>query len=158
MHVTEGGGSFGRKLFFDAALEAAEISQTMGKPVKLMWHRTDDFRQGRAHPMCHLPGPRDLRAGRSSSYEQRHTSVATDFGHGLGEMHHRDGREAAGRRPDFSETIFPLTQEIPYDFGVTTQLLNEADKRLQHRQHAQHLLAQRRAARRSWSSTGWPKR
>ncbi|MET9972543.1 molybdopterin cofactor-binding domain-containing protein, partial [Streptomyces sp. NPDC006356] len=42
VHVTEGGGSFGRKLFFDAALEAAEVSQKTGKPVKLMWHRADD--------------------------------------------------------------------------------------------------------------------
>jgi len=50
-HVAQGGGSFGRHLFFDAALEAAEISQGMGKPVKLMWHRTDDFRQGRAREL-----------------------------------------------------------------------------------------------------------
>ena len=52
VHVVTGGGSFGRKLFFDAALEAAEISQKMGKPVKLMWHRTDDSRVGRVHPMA----------------------------------------------------------------------------------------------------------
>ena len=50
-HVTQGGGSFGRHLFADAAFEAAVISRAMGKPVKLMWHRTDNFRQGRVHPM-----------------------------------------------------------------------------------------------------------
>ena len=49
-HVIQGGGSFGRDLFWDGAREAALISQAMGKPVKLLWHRTDDFRQGRAHP------------------------------------------------------------------------------------------------------------
>ena len=31
--------------------EAAEVSKAFGKPVKLMWHRTDDSRQGRTHPM-----------------------------------------------------------------------------------------------------------
>jgi len=39
VHVALGGGSFGRHLFSDAAQEAAEISQAIGKPVKLMWHR-----------------------------------------------------------------------------------------------------------------------
>ena len=29
----------------------------------------------------------------------------------------------------FSETIFALTQQTPYDFGVVTQLLGETDKR-----------------------------
>ena len=50
VHVTEGGGSFGRHLFSDAALEAVRASKAFGKPVKLMWHRTADFRQGRTHP------------------------------------------------------------------------------------------------------------
>src|SRR5919204_5287023 len=51
VHVVEGGGSFGRHLFCDAAFEAAWISEQLGKPVKLMWHRTDSFRHGRTHPM-----------------------------------------------------------------------------------------------------------
>ena len=38
VHVVTGGGSFGRHLFSDAALEAVEASQAFGKPVKLMWH------------------------------------------------------------------------------------------------------------------------
>ena len=29
----------------------------------------------------------------------------------------------------FAEAIFNLTQELPYDFGVVTQLLNETDRR-----------------------------
>jgi len=52
VHVTEGGGSFGRHLFCDAAFEAAWISKQLGKPVRLMWHRTDSFRHGRVHPMA----------------------------------------------------------------------------------------------------------
>lgn len=124
-HVTEGGGSFGRKLFHDAAGEAAEISQKMGKPVRLMWHRTDDSRHGRAHPMC-TSRVRLAHIGEEVvSYEQRHTSVATDFSHGLGEII----TAMAGKLPvgglSLSESIFTTTQSMPYRFGATTQLLNE---------------------------------
>ncbi|MGH9093597.1 MAG: molybdopterin cofactor-binding domain-containing protein, partial [Acidimicrobiales bacterium] len=47
VHVTEGGGAFGRRMFVDAPLEAARISKAVGKPVRLMWSRTDEFRWGR---------------------------------------------------------------------------------------------------------------
>ncbi|MFD4942768.1 molybdopterin cofactor-binding domain-containing protein [Streptomyces sp. NPDC058239] len=126
VHVVEGGGSFGRHLFHDVAAEAAEISQRMGKPVKLSWSRTDNFRQGRTHPMCVSRVRATYALGNVLSYEQRHTSSQTDFGHGLGEMI----TSTAAKLPvagnlTFAETIFELTQSSPYNFGVTTQLLNE---------------------------------
>ncbi len=125
-HVVQGGGSFGRHLFADAAIEAAEISQKMGKPVKLMWHRTDDFRHGRTHPMSTSRVRVTYGLGNVVSYEQRHTSVSTDFTHGLGEMI----TALAAKLPEgnfvgFSESIFELTQSVPYNFGVVSQLLNE---------------------------------
>ncbi|WP_037602033.1 molybdopterin cofactor-binding domain-containing protein [Streptacidiphilus rugosus] len=128
VHVTQGGGSFGRKLFFDAAREAAEVSQAMGKPVKLMWHRTDDFRQGRTHPMATSRVRATYSLGQVLSYEQRHTSVATDFSHGLGEIITAMAAKLPVGDIGFSETIFELTQQTPYEFGVTTQLLSEVDK------------------------------
>lgn len=128
VHVTEGGGSFGRKLFHDAAREAAEISKAMGKPVKLMWHRTDDFRQGRTHPMATSRVRATYALGEVLTYEQRHTSVATDFGHGLGEIITSEAAQLPVADLTFSETIFTLTQQSPYHFGVTTQLLSETDK------------------------------
>ncbi|WP_405637398.1 MULTISPECIES: molybdopterin cofactor-binding domain-containing protein [unclassified Streptomyces] len=126
VHVVEGGGSFGRHLFHDVAAEAAEISQKMGKPVKLSWSRTDNFRQGRTHPMCVSRVRATYALGNVVSYEHRHTSSQTDFGHGLGEMI----TSTAAKLPvagnlTFAETIFQLTQSTPYNFGVTTQLLNE---------------------------------
>ena len=127
VHVVQGGGSFGRHLFFDAALEAAEISQQMGKPVKLMWHRTDDFRHGRTHPMCTSRVRASYLLGNVLTFEQRHTSVATDFGHGLGEILTALSAQLPVGGLGFSETVFELTQNVPYDFGVTTQLLNEVD-------------------------------
>jgi isoquinoline 1-oxidoreductase beta subunit len=127
VHVVQGGGSFGRHLFFDAALEAAEISQQMGKPVKLMWHRTDDFRHGRTHPMCTSRVRATYLLGNVLTFEQRHTSVATDFGHGLGEILTAASAQLPVGGLGFSETVFELTQSVPYNFGVTTQLLNEVD-------------------------------
>ncbi|MFD5322792.1 molybdopterin cofactor-binding domain-containing protein [Streptomyces sp. NPDC127092] len=127
VHVTEGGGSFGRKLFHDAAGEAAEISQAMGKPVRLMWHRTDDFRQGRTHPMSTSRVRATYALGEVLTYEQRHTSVATDFGHGVGEIITSEAAKLPVANLTFSETMFQLTQSSPYHFGVTTQLLSEVD-------------------------------
>ena len=86
VHVTQGGGSFGRKLFHDAALEAARISKAMGKPVRLMWHRADEPRQGRLHPLATSRVRAAYLGGDVLSFEQKHTSVTTDFGHGLGDL------------------------------------------------------------------------
>ncbi|MEU6773171.1 molybdopterin cofactor-binding domain-containing protein [Streptomyces sp. NPDC046759] len=128
VHVTEGGGSFGRKLFHDAAAEAAEISKAMGKPVRLMWHRTDDFRQGRVHPMATSRVRATYALGQVLTYDQRHTSVATDFGHGVGEIITAEAARLPVGDLTFSETIFALSQQTPYHFGVVTQLLGETDK------------------------------
>ncbi|WP_329570705.1 molybdopterin cofactor-binding domain-containing protein [Kitasatospora sp. NBC_01266] len=127
VHVTQGGGSFGRKLFHDAAIEAALISQAIGKPVKLMWHRTDDFRQGRSHPMATSRVRATYSLGNVVSFEQRHTSIGTDFGHGLGEIITSLAAKLPVGNLGFSEVMFELTQQTPYEFGVTTQLLNEVD-------------------------------
>ncbi|PXY26567.1 isoquinoline 1-oxidoreductase [Prauserella sp. PE36] len=125
VHVVTGGGSFGRKLFSDAALEAAEVSKAMGKPVKLMWHRADDSRHGRTHPMSISRIRANYALGNVVSYEQRHTSVTTDFGHGLGEILTAVAAKLPVGDVGFSQTVFLLSQSMPYNFGATTQLLNE---------------------------------
>jgi isoquinoline 1-oxidoreductase beta subunit len=131
VHVVQGGGSFGRRLFFDGALEAAKISQAMGKPVKLMWHRADDARVGRGHPMA-TSRVRAVHAnGEVLAFQQSHTSIETDFRHGLGEIITANSADLPGGLGNlgFAETIFELTQEVPYDFGVITQTLTETDDR-----------------------------
>jgi len=126
VHVVTGGGSFGRHLFHDVALEAAEISKKMGKPVKLSWSRTDALRQGRAHPMSVSRIRASHLLGNVLTFEQRHTSSETSFSHGLGEMITNFAAELpiAGNL-SFAESIFLLSQSVPYNFGVVTQLLNE---------------------------------
>lgn len=127
VHVVQGGGSFGRKLFFDAALEAAEVSQKTGAPVKLMWHRTDDFRQGRTHPMALSRIRATYRGDEVLTFEQRHTSVATDFRHGLADIVTSHAGKIPGANATLAQSIFALTQEVPYDFGLVSQTLSETD-------------------------------
>jgi isoquinoline 1-oxidoreductase beta subunit len=46
VHVTLIGGGFGRRLGWDYALEAAEVSKAIGAPVQVMWTRADDMKHG----------------------------------------------------------------------------------------------------------------
>ncbi|PHI19965.1 isoquinoline 1-oxidoreductase [Lewinellaceae bacterium SD302] len=48
--MTRMGGGFGRRLYGDFALEAAEISSKIGKPVKLVFSREDDMLAGTYRP------------------------------------------------------------------------------------------------------------
>ncbi|GAB3158818.1 molybdopterin-dependent oxidoreductase [Amycolatopsis stemonae] len=131
VNVITGGGSFGHKLFGNHAVEAAQASKAFGKPVRLMWHRADEPRQGRLHPMCTSRLRATILAGNVLTFEQRVTSVETSFRHGLGEML----TAVATKLPTglgnlgVAETVFALTQEVPYNFGVVDQLLTETDQR-----------------------------
>jgi isoquinoline 1-oxidoreductase beta subunit len=125
VHVTQGGGSFGRHLFADAGFEAAAVSKAIGKPVKLMWHRTDNFRQGRVHPMCTSRVRFTYLAGEVLSFDQRHTSVQTWQGQGLGEILSAAFGGVPLGADLLSQGYFELSASSPYNFGVTAQLLNE---------------------------------
>ncbi|MBB3665662.1 isoquinoline 1-oxidoreductase beta subunit [Prauserella sediminis] len=131
VHVVQGGGSFGRRLFDEPAIEAARISHAMGVPVKLMWHRADDARVGRTHPLA----TSRIRACYSGDtvlgFQQAHTSIETDFRHGLGDIitaKAADLPAGLGNLP-FAQVIFHLTTILPYDFGAVGQSLVETDTR-----------------------------
>lgn len=128
-HVIPGGGAFGRRMFTNVVLEAAEASRAMGKPVRLMWDRTAEFRAGRVHPMCISKVRATYAGGSVLSFEQRHTSVATDYTQGFGEILLATAAQAppmgAGNYYGFSQSVFELTVEVPYDFGTTDQALTE---------------------------------
>jgi isoquinoline 1-oxidoreductase subunit beta len=52
VNVTLLGGAFGRKSFPDFAVEAAVLSKTTGKPVKVVWSREDDIRFDAFHSVA----------------------------------------------------------------------------------------------------------
>jgi len=130
VHVTRGGGSFGRTLWFDAALEAAQISKAMGKPVKLMWHRTNDMRQSRGHPPTYHRLRANIAGGSVLSYEHRVSAVQTAVNPGLGEAMSYAAYRAPYGETGYDLTLFNTTVTCPYNFGVVTEVLDELDIRL----------------------------
>jgi isoquinoline 1-oxidoreductase beta subunit len=62
VHTPLLGGGFGRRLFVDYADEAVELSKAIGKPVQLVWTRSDDMRHGFFHPAA----AERMRAGLSA--------------------------------------------------------------------------------------------
>jgi isoquinoline 1-oxidoreductase beta subunit len=124
-HVIRSGGSFGRRLFFDPAIEAAQISQRTGLPVKLLFTRADDMHHGRMRPVSHHKVRATLLLGSVTTYEHRVATAPLDARHGLGEALTAAGADVFPG--GFSQSLFHLTQNMPYDFGVETYLLNEID-------------------------------
>ena len=50
-HCIQGGGAFGRHLFHDQDVHVAQISQRVGKPIKLQWLREEGIKHGRTRPV-----------------------------------------------------------------------------------------------------------
>lgn len=123
LHVIRGGGSFGRGLFFDAGPEAALISKAIGRPVKLLYTRADDMRHGRMRPMSHHKIRATHLLGAVLTYEHRVATPPLDLRHGFGDVITALGADVLPG--PFSQTVFNLTQNMPYNFGVETYLLNE---------------------------------
>ncbi|MFI6558852.1 molybdopterin cofactor-binding domain-containing protein [Streptomyces sp. NPDC050534] len=80
VHVMRGGGSFGRRLTFDAAVEAAQISKAARRPVKLMWSRNDDTRHGRMRPASHHRIRASHKDGRVVAFTHAMSSVNESYG------------------------------------------------------------------------------
>jgi isoquinoline 1-oxidoreductase subunit beta len=129
IHVMPGGGAFGRRMFSDVVIEAVEASKKFGKPVKLMWHRTDEFRAGRMHPMAISHVRATYSGGSVMSFEQRHTSVATDYSMAFGEMLSSSGATqppaGEGNELFYSQGVWNLSISVPYNFGQVDHALNE---------------------------------
>lgn len=123
VHVTRAGGSFGRRLFADVGLEAARVSQAIGRPVKLMRTRQDDMKHGRMRPAYHQKIRASYTKGEVLSFEHRVTGVGLDFDHGLGEA--LTSTLAQTVEGGASQYYFAVSQAMPYHVGVVNHTLQE---------------------------------
>jgi isoquinoline 1-oxidoreductase beta subunit len=128
LHVMRAGGSFGRRIYHEPAVEAARVSKAIGHPVKLMWTRNDDMRHGRVRPRSHhqvravYAAPSLLvPSGDVLSYEHRASCVELDLGSGTGQAL----IDAGYVSPTIGAAFFSISQVCPYNFGVVTESLNE---------------------------------
>ncbi|MER6557129.1 molybdopterin cofactor-binding domain-containing protein [Streptomyces sp. NPDC001027] len=111
VHVVRGGGSFGRRLNHDAAIEAALISKAAGRPVKLMWSRADDIRHGRMRPASHHRIRASRIQGRVVAFAHAMASVS--------ESHPGRGLSAQGHVGDGgTQALTPASGPLPSDSGL----------------------------------------
>ncbi|MBW0115064.1 molybdopterin cofactor-binding domain-containing protein, partial [Pseudonocardia abyssalis] len=126
-HVVPSGGAFGRRVFFEAAIEAAKVSQALERPIKLMWPRVDDMRHGRVRPPNFHRLRATVAAGQVLTFEQRVAGVSTDYRHGLGEILTAtatalpEGSRQAVGNDAFGQAVFLTMVASPYNFGVYTK-------------------------------------
>ncbi|WP_095935793.1 xanthine dehydrogenase family protein molybdopterin-binding subunit [Streptomyces sp. Tue6028] len=119
VHVMRGGGSFGRRLNYDAAVEAALVSKAAGRPVKLMWSRNDDIRHGRMRPASHHRIRASHAGGRVVAFTHVTASVSEVFEEsGFAVRGGRSGAVRAASREGRTPEAGPLPSDSGlYNFG-----------------------------------------
>lgn len=126
-HVVPGGGSFGRRLFNDHVREAAQAAKAIGKPIKLMWDRANDCRQGRVKPLCVTRVRAVVTDNAVASFELRYTGVNMEVDEGLTDVLTSQAIKAPGGNLTVSQTFWEISVHTPYNFGVNTRSMNEVN-------------------------------
>lgn len=76
LQLTRLGGGFGRRLYNDFTLEAAELSSIIKAPVKLIWSKEDDMTAGTYRPACRYRFEAALdAAGNLTGYKLRGVGI-----------------------------------------------------------------------------------
>lgn len=75
LELKRAGGGFGRRLFGDYVLEAVELSEAMGKPIKMVSSREDDMTTGIYRPAIKSRIKAALKNGEISAYYLKEAAV-----------------------------------------------------------------------------------
>lgn len=75
IEMTRMGGGFGRRLYGDFALEAAEISSLVNKPVQVLFTREDDMAAGTYRPSIYFRIRAAIKGGKITGYHVREASI-----------------------------------------------------------------------------------
>jgi len=122
-HVIPAGGAFGRHLFHDQEVMAAQISQRIGKPVKLQWMREEGIKHGRTRPVSIHHIKATVSNGDVVSYEHRMACPEMDLRHGLGDV--VSGYITEYNNEGACQYFFAHTQKLFYKTGPTAITLKQ---------------------------------
>ncbi len=75
LEMTRMGGGFGRRLYGDFVLEAAEISDKIKKPVKVVFSREDDMAAGTYRPAIKYRIAAALKDGKITGYHLKEAAI-----------------------------------------------------------------------------------
>jgi isoquinoline 1-oxidoreductase beta subunit len=106
VHTTYLGGGLGRKAELDFVSQAIQVAMAIGKPVKLMWPREEDFTHDQYRPMALIHTKAGLDQSGNIlgwSYRNISPSILGQRGSVLGPKGDSQGYEAS--------------QALPYNFG-----------------------------------------
>lgn len=127
VHCLDAGGSFGRRLFAEAGIEAAQAAANFGFPVKLMWTRDQDTKNDRLRPASHVSTQATHVDGRYVSYQHRYSGVETSLNHGFSDVVTAAAVSFPGAQMTAGQIVFHTQMVQSYNFGACTQVLNETD-------------------------------
>jgi isoquinoline 1-oxidoreductase beta subunit len=122
-NVVPGGGAFGRHLFHDEIVMASQISQRVGKPIKLQWMREEGIKNGRCRPVSIHHVKATVVNGDLVSFEHRMACPEMDLRHGLGDI--ATGYVTEYNNEGACQYFFTHTQKLPYKFGPTAITLKQ---------------------------------
>lgn len=77
--MTRMGGGFGRRLYGDFALEAAEISQLSGKPVQVVFSREDDMEDGIYRPAIKYRIAASIKDNQITGYHLKEAAINSNM-------------------------------------------------------------------------------
>jgi isoquinoline 1-oxidoreductase beta subunit len=122
-NVIPAGGAFGRHLFHDQDVQAAQISQRIGKPVKLQWMREEGIKHGRTRPVSIHKVKATVVNGDVVNYEHRMACPEMDLRHGLGDVATQNLTEY--NNEGVCQYFFAHTQKVFYKTGPTAITLKQ---------------------------------
>lgn len=79
LEMTRMGGGFGRRLYGDFVLEAAEISDKIKKPVKVVFSREDDMAAGTYRPAIKYRIAASLKDGKITGYHLKEAAINSNM-------------------------------------------------------------------------------
>jgi len=79
LEMTRMGGGFGRRLYGDFVMEAAEISSLTSKPVKVVYSREDDMAAGIYRPAIKYKIAASLKDGKITGYHLKEAAINSNM-------------------------------------------------------------------------------